>query len=88
MKPTLSNCRTLGRINKTMKIEDVVGHLRMQVNAEESAILEKFDSIESVNKGDLNEREVVIANKMVSRGLLERNSSHNGTFFFRNSYGE
>lgn len=70
-----------------MKIADVMGHLTIPMSEEENAIVEKF-SDDTLRGEDLNERELVVANKMVSRGLLKRNSNHNETVFYKNSYGD
>lgn len=71
-----------------MKITDVIGHLTMPVCLEETAMLERFRDAEQINKGDLTERETVIAKQMVVRGLLDRHSTNEGTYFYLAGYGE
>ena len=71
-----------------MKITDVIGHLTMPVSLEETAILDRFSEDTTLDKNELTEREAVIVKNMVTRGLLERSSSPEGTYFYLSGYGE
>jgi len=71
-----------------MKITDVIGHLTMPVSLEETAILERFHDAALIDKVDLTEREAVIVKQMVTRGLLDRHATADGTHFRLAGYGE
>lgn len=60
----------------------------MPVCLEETAILDKLEEAERLDKKDLSEREEIIVKKMVTRGLLERQSTTDGIYFYLTGHGE
>ena len=55
-----------------MKIVEVTRGLLLPVTNEETDLLSKFHEGNSVSRKDLNEREIVIANNLVTKDVLAR----------------
>lgn len=56
-----------------MKIVEFMGGVQMSITNEESDILAKFDDLDhTISKTALTEREQVIANQLVNKGVLVR----------------
>jgi hypothetical protein len=55
-----------------MKIIEVTRGLLLPVTNEETDLLSKFHEGNSVSRKDLNEREIVIANNLVTKDVLAR----------------
>jgi hypothetical protein len=58
-----------------MKIIEVTRGLLLPVTNEETDLLSKFHEGNSVSRKDLNEREIVIANNLVTKDVLARINS-------------
>jgi hypothetical protein len=59
-----------------MKIVEFINGLRMPITNEESDVLSRFDNAEhTINKQDLTEREQVLANQLVNKGVLVRKNT-------------
>lgn len=66
-----------------MKIIEFTSGLHMPITNEESDVLSRFDNTEHIiNKQDLSEREQVLANQLVNKGVLVRKNS-NGQIHYR-----
>lgn len=59
-----------------MRFLDFMGGLRYPISNEETKILDKISEKSFSPINDLNEREIEIAKKMVTRGLLSRVKHH------------
>jgi hypothetical protein len=55
-----------------MKIVEVTRGLLLPITNEETDLLSKFHEGNSVSRKDLNEREIVIANNLVTKDVLAR----------------
>lgn len=56
-----------------MKIIEIAGRPGVAVNNEEADLLLQFDEdTPTIARGDLNERQIVIANQLVNKSLLKR----------------
>lgn len=56
-----------------MKIVELIGGVQLTITNEESDILAKFDDIaHTISKTALTEREQVLANQLVNKGVLVR----------------
>lgn len=55
-----------------MKIIEVTRGLLLPITNEETDLLSKFHEGNSVSRKDLNEREIVIANNLVTKDVLAR----------------
>ena len=60
-----------------MKIIEVTRGLLLPITNEETDLLSKFHEGNSVSRKDLNEREIVIANNLVTKDVLAR-INHDG----------
>lgn len=71
-----------------MKIIEVTQHLTVAITNEEADVLSQFDeSTPVVAKGDLNERQQLIANQLVNKDLLLR-KNENGRIIYKKRFGQ
>jgi hypothetical protein len=70
-----------------MRFREFQGGIQMPVSLEEEALIKKIDDSKEgiTEKNDLDERELELARKMVSRGLLNRFRTNEKTFYMVNS---
>ena len=67
-----------------MKIVEFLGGLQLPITNEEADVLSKFDDYDSMlTKKSLTEREQVIANQLVNKGVLVRRTQ-DGQIQYRN----
>ncbi len=59
-----------------MKIVEITGQIKLPITNEESDLLGHFDDQQIVDKNKLTEREQVLANGLVIKGVLSRNNIH------------
>jgi hypothetical protein len=68
-----------------MRFREFQGGIQMPVSLEEEALIKKIDDSQGITEKDkLNERELELARKMVSRGLLNRFRTNEKTFYVVN----
>jgi len=67
-----------------MKIIELTNHIQMPITNEESDLLGKFRTNETVVlKSDLDPREQVLASQLVNKGALIRKNNNGTIEFFR-----
>lgn len=66
-----------------MRIIDILGHFQIPVSLEESVFLQKIEK--NIARSDLSEREQVLADCLVRRGVLIRQVTESDTFFTINT---
>lgn len=57
-----------------MKIIEITGQIKLPITNEESDLLGKFEDQKLIEKQNLSEREQVLANGLVIKGVLSRNN--------------
>lgn len=57
-----------------MKIIEITGQIKLPITNEESDLLGKFEDHKLIEKQNLSEREQVLANGLVIKGVLSRNN--------------
>jgi hypothetical protein len=69
-----------------MRFREFQGGIQMPVSLEEEALIKKIDDSKEgiTEKDELDERELELARKMVSRGLLNRFRTNEKTFYMVN----
>jgi hypothetical protein len=69
-----------------MRFREFQGGIQMPVSLEEEALIKKIDDSKEgiTEKDNLDERELELARKMVSRGLLNRVRTNEKTFYMVN----
>ena len=71
-----------------MKIIELTQHLTVAITNEEADVLAQFDNNTSVvAKGDLNERQQLMANQLVNKDLLLR-KNENGRIIYKKRSGQ
>lgn len=55
-----------------MKIVEITNQIRLAISNEESDVLDLFDQTLYLDKNDLSDREQLIANTLVNKGVLSR----------------
>ncbi len=65
-----------------MKIKELMPGLDVYVNNEEADFLRKFDDITDMQKMHIDDRQLVLANQLVNKGLLKR-IRQNGRLTFK-----
>jgi hypothetical protein len=71
-----------------MRIVEFMGGIQLPITNEESDMLNKFTSSDNeINKQSLTEREQVIANQLVNKGVLVR-KNQNGQIHYRKQIGD
>lgn len=66
-----------------MKIIEVTQGLLLTLTNEESDLLSKFHEGNSVSRPHLNEREVVVANHLVTKDVLYRNNQGGNVTYYK-----
>lgn len=71
-----------------MRIVEILGGIQLPITNEEYDILSQFDTRDSmVSKSDLNEREQILANQLVNKGVLIRRNQDGKIYYKKqNSY--
>jgi hypothetical protein len=59
-----------------MRIVELLNTLKMPISNEEADLLDKFATLTEIAKHELNDREQVIANKLVERDVLTRRNNN------------
>jgi len=59
-----------------MKIIELMGTITVPINNEESDLLENFQDVDILIKNELTEREQLLANQLVNKGILVRKNNH------------
>ena len=59
-----------------MRIVELTSGITLPITNEEVDLLEKFENGVTLNKRELNERELYIANKLVERDVLNRRNDN------------
>jgi hypothetical protein len=59
-----------------MKIIELLNNLRVPVTNEEQDVLGKFRTEKIIARGDLTEREIVVANQLVNKDVLYRKNAN------------
>lgn len=67
-----------------MRFYEISSGVRVPVDTEEQALLDKAVEARSLLDSDLDERQAEVARKMVSRGLLNFEKSDKGTAYAPN----
>ncbi len=62
-----------------MRLIDILGHFQIPVSLEESVFLQKIEM--KIARSDLSEREQVLADGLVRRGVLLRKVTESDIFF-------
>lgn len=71
-----------------MRVVEFMGGIQLPITNEESDVLNKFNSSDTeINKQSLTEREQVIANQLVNKGVLVR-KNQNGQIQYRKQIGD
>lgn len=71
-----------------MKIVEFMGGVQLPITNEESDLLIKFDDYDSaINKKALTEREQVVANQLVNKGVLVRKNQDGQIHYHRQVHG-
>jgi len=71
-----------------VKIIELTQHLTVAITNEEADVLAQFDNNTSVvAKGDLNERQQLMANQLVNKDLLLR-KNENGRIIYKKRSGQ
>lgn len=65
-----------------MKIIELLNGLNLPLTNEESEVLQKFDESTSIRKADLDPREQLIANSLVTKEVLTRMKNNDGKISF------
>ncbi len=55
-----------------MKIVELINKISIPITNEESDILGRFHEHDTIDRAELNEREIVIANQLVNKDILLR----------------
>lgn len=55
-----------------MKIVELLNHVRVPITNEEADVLGRFHEQDVIERSELNEREVVVANQLVNKDVLLR----------------
>lgn len=55
-----------------MKIVEITNQIRLAISNEESDVLDLFDQTLYLDKNDFSDREQLIANTLVNKGVLSR----------------
>lgn len=71
-----------------MRYFEIASGLRLPINEEEQALLDKAYGCERLPRSELDEREEEVARLMVTRGLLKRRKDDNGTFYEPNDMND
>lgn len=69
-----------------MKIVEIEGHnqvIQLPINNEEYDLLNKFKDTKEVQRQDLSEREVIIANQLVNKDVLYRKHQNGRTTYYK-----
>lgn len=61
-----------------MKIIELLNSVRMPITNEEYSILKRFDECEVIIKADLDPREQLLANNLVTKDVLKRTKNNEG----------
>jgi hypothetical protein len=69
-----------------MKIIEIMGSLQLPLTNEEAELYDKFDSDTMVNRKELNERELVVANNLVNKNVLIRKNNDGQITYSRSKY--
>ena len=67
-----------------MRYFEISAGMRIHVDAEEQAVLDRAIEARNLRPSDLDERMAEVARKMVTRGLLLRRKDDNGIFLTPN----
>lgn len=65
-----------------MKIVELINNIHVPITNEESDLLGKFYDKQEINKKDLVEREIVVANHLVNKDVLYR-KNEDGQIIYR-----
>lgn len=65
-----------------MKIKELMPGLNVYVNNEEADFLRKFEDTPEMQKMHIDDRQLVLANQLVNKGLLKR-IKQNGRLIFK-----
>jgi DNA-binding NarL/FixJ family response regulator len=68
-----------------MRFYEISSGMRMPVNEEEQALLDRAAEKHSIHRSQLSEREQEVARLMVSRGLLNRGKDDEGIYYTPNT---
>jgi hypothetical protein len=70
-----------------MKFTEIAGGIRVFTTLEENELLEKFGNTEKVYKTQLNDREQMVARKLVEKSILRRSKDKDDgkLYFSKNS---
>lgn len=66
-----------------MKIVELLNNLQVPLNNEEWEILSKFNESDEVKKSDLEPREQLLANQLVTKDVLMRKRTDDGKLAYR-----
>jgi hypothetical protein len=64
-----------------MKIKELTPGLQIYVNNEEADFLKKFDDLSDMPKMHLEDRQLLLANQLVNKGLLRRIKKDGGIIY-------
>jgi hypothetical protein len=64
-----------------MKIVELTKNILLPITNEEADLLAKFEGIEPIAKGELNERQQLIANQLVNKDVLLRRNQDGKIFY-------
>lgn len=65
-----------------MKIIELLNHVQLPITNEESDVMGKFHEKEYIERNELNERELYVANQLVNKDVLLR-KNQNGQITYK-----
>lgn len=66
-----------------MRIVEIMGGIKTPITNEESEVLDKIKDNESIDKSDLTEREIILANQLVIKNVLYRRHKDGKIEYFK-----
>jgi hypothetical protein len=63
-----------------------MGGIQLPITNEEAEVLAKFESTETINKQDLNEREQILVNSLVNKNVIVRRHTNGQINYFRQKH--